>query len=84
MPDRIDYVPEYVRNLEAALAFYADPVNWESVEIEKISDVLSSWTSGPAVDGGERARRALAYAEGHGPGSTQWEAECAEFGCHDA
>ena len=54
----------YVENLQAALAFYADPKNWEAVEVEKITDVLSSWVSGPAVDGGERARKALDYAEG--------------------
>ena len=47
------------QRLREALEFYADPANWEAVEVEKFSDVLSSWASGSAVDGGERARKAL-------------------------
>ena len=54
----VDLQTENAR-LRAALAFYADPKHWEAVEVEKITDVLSSWVSGPAVDGGARARAAL-------------------------
>lgn len=53
----------------AALEFYADPKHWESVEIEKITDVLSSWASGPAVDGGARARAALIDGPGVADGA---------------
>lgn len=47
-----------------ALEFYADPKHWESIEVEKISDVVSSWVSGAAVDGGARARAALGDGDG--------------------
>lgn len=53
-----------VERLRAGLDFYADPANWESTLVHESgpgepNPGSSAWESGAAIDGGERARRAL-------------------------
>lgn len=53
-----------VKRLREALDFYANPENWEAKFVGMAGSTepnpgASVWESGPANDGGERARRAL-------------------------
>ncbi len=50
--------------LREALDFYANPEHWESTLVREVpcfgpNAGASEWESGAAIDGGERARRAL-------------------------
>lgn len=55
---------EEVGRLRATLDFYADPANWQATCIAAAgpdgpNPGASEWESGPAIDGGYRARVAL-------------------------
>lgn len=47
-----------VERLRAGLDFYADPENWEA-KFRSRAPGVEVFDSGPAVDGGDKARRAL-------------------------
>jgi hypothetical protein len=54
--------PDDLAALREALEFYADPANWQAVELERSGEnVLVE--RGPAHDGGRRAREVLGCPE---------------------